>query len=72
MPDNRIDKPRLDPPTLLMNSSVTWLSAHAQKKSRHVSMVTTATRMRILGTRPFYELCNLIKLKKVKPDNRGS
>ncbi len=26
MPDNRIDKPHLDPPTLLINSSATWLS----------------------------------------------
>ncbi len=72
MPDNRIDKPRLDPPTLLINSSATWLSAHAQKISRHVSMVTAATRMRILGTRPFSELFNLIKKKTAKPDNRGS
>ena len=44
---NRIDKLRLDPPTLLINSSATWLSAHAQKISRPVSIVTAATRMRI-------------------------
>ncbi len=55
MPDNRIDKPRLDPPTLFINSA-TWLSAHAQKISRHVSMVTAATCMRVLGTRPFSDL----------------
>ncbi len=82
MPDNRIDKPRLDPPTLLINSSATWLSAHAQKINRHVSMVTAATRMRILGTCPFSELFNLIKRKLPSriievpdnggPDNRGS
>ncbi len=82
MPDNRIDKPRLDPPTLLIKSRATWLSAHAQKISRHVSMVTAATRMRILGTRPFSELFNLIKRKLPSqiievpdnggPDNRGS
>ncbi len=47
MPDNQIDKPRLDPPTLLIISSATWLSAHAQKMSRHVSMVSAVTRMRI-------------------------
>ena len=47
MPDNQIDKPRLDPPTLLINSSATWLSVHAQKIIRHVSMVTAATHMRI-------------------------
>ena len=35
-------------------------------------MVTAATRMRILGTRLFSELCNLIKKKTAKPDNRGS
>ncbi len=47
MPDNRIDKPRLDPPTLLIISSATWLSGHAQKISKHVSMETAVTRMRI-------------------------
>ena len=62
-PDNRIDKPRLDPPTLLINSSATWLSAHAQKISRPVSIVTAAMRMRISGTHPFSELLNLIQKK---------
>ena len=82
MPDNRIDKPRLDPPTLLMNSSATWLSAHAPKINRHVSMVTAATRMCIGGTRPFSELFNLKERKLPSqiievldnggPDNGGS
>ena len=70
MPDNRIDKPRLDPPTLLINSSATWLSAHAQKISRHVSMVTAATRMHILGTCPFSDLKLLSRIIEV-PDNEG-
>ncbi len=79
MPDNRIDKPRLDPPTLLINSSATWLFVHAQKISRPVSIVTAAMRMRISGTRPF---SNLIKKKLPSriievpdnggPDNQGS
>ena len=78
MPDNQIDKPRLDPPTLLINSSATWLSARAQKISRHVSMVTAATRMRV-GTRPFSDLITRKLPSRIievpdngGPDNRGS
>ena len=75
--DNRIDKPRLDPPTLLINSSA---SAHAQKISKHVSMVTAATRMSIWGTRlrntPIFwwlkrKTANEV-LDNGGPDNRGS
>ncbi len=79
MPDNQIDKPLLDPPTLLIKSSATWLSAHAQKISRHVSMVTAATRMRIWGTRPFSDLITRKLPSRIievpdngGPDNRGS
>ncbi len=79
MPDNRIDKPRLDPPTLLINSRATWLSAHAQKISRHVSMVTAATCMRVWGTRPFSDLITRKLPSRIievpdngGPDNRGS
>ncbi len=79
MPDNQIDKPLLDPPTLLIKSSATWLSAHAQKISRHVSMVTAATRMRVWGTRPFSDLITRKLPSRIievpdngGPDNRGS
>ncbi len=79
MPDNRIYKPRLDPTTLLINSSATWLSAHAQKISRHVSMVTAAMRVRIWGKRPFSDLIKRKLPSRIievpdngGPDNRGS
>ncbi len=79
MPDNRRDKLHLDPPTLLINSGATWLYAHAQKISRHVSMVTAATRMHVLGTRPFSDLITRKLLSRIievpdngGPDNRGS
>ena len=73
MPDNQIDKPRLDPPILFINSSATWLSAHAQKISRHVSMVTAAPCMHVLGTRPFSDLITRKLPSRIieVPDNRG-
>ena len=41
MPDNRMDKLHLDPPTLLINSSANLcLWAHAQKINMTASMVT--------------------------------
>ncbi len=43
MPDNRMDKLRLDLPPLLINSSANlclWTSAHAQKINMTVSIVT--------------------------------
>ncbi len=66
MPDNQIDKPRLDLPTSLINSSATWLSAHVQKINRPCLRSNRCNVHAHLKDTPIFYFCI------AKPDNGGS